>query len=152
MSKKQIIEVVLEQAPGMNATGITIPFDVEEVFGTKRVPVKATINDVEYRGSIVRMGGVYCLGIPKAFRDSAGVKAGDNIVVTLEADSAPREVAMPDDLVDALKKIPGGVTTWETVSYTVRKEQVRAIEDAKQSETRQRRIEKAVAMVIAKKK
>ena len=143
---------MLEQAPGMNATDITIPFDVEEVFGAKRVAVKATINNVEYRGSIVRMGGVYCLGIPKAFRDSAGIKAGDNIVVTLEVDSAPREVAMPDDLVVALENLPDGVATWETLSYSHRKEHVRAIEDAKQSETRQRRIEKAVAMVIAKKK
>ena len=143
---------MLEQAPGMNATGITIPFDVEEVFGAKRVPVKATINDVEYRGSIVRMGGVYCLGVPKAFRDSAGIKAGDNIVVTLEVDSAPREVVMPDDLAAALANVPSGLAAWEKLSYSHRKEHVRAIEDAKQSETRQRRIEKAVAMVIAKKK
>lgn len=143
---------MLEQAHDMNATGITIPFDVEEVFGAKRVPVKATINDVEYRGSIVRMGGVYCLGIPKAFRDSAGIQAGDNIVVTLEVDSAPREVVMPEDLAAAISGITGGIAAWKKLSYSHRKEHVRAIEDAKQSETRQRRIEKAVAMVIAKKK
>lgn len=152
MGKKQTIEVVLKQAPGMNATGITIPFDVEKVFGAKRVPVKALINNVEYRGSIVRMGGVYCLGIPKAIRDSAGIKAGDNIVVTLEADSAPREVAVPDDLGAALSKIPGASEAWAKLSYTHRKEHVRAIEEAKQSETRTRRIAKAVEMIMAKKK
>ncbi len=143
---------MLEQAPDMNATGITIPFDVEAVFGAKRVPIKATINDVEYRGSIVRMGGVYCLGIPKAIRDSAGIQAGDNIVVTLEADFGPREVVVPDDLAAALSKVPGAAKAWETLSFTHRKEHVRAIEDAKQPETRIRRIEKAVAMTLAKKK
>ncbi|MDQ3490473.1 MAG: DUF1905 domain-containing protein, partial [Acidobacteriota bacterium] len=40
----------------MNATGITIPFDVENVFGAKRFPVKASINGANYRRSVVRMG------------------------------------------------------------------------------------------------
>ena len=152
MGKKQTIEVVLEQSPGMNATGITIPFDVEEVFGAKRVPVKALINDVEYRGSIVRMGGVYCLGIPKAIRDSAGIKAGDNIVVTLEADFGPREVIVPDDLAAALSEVSGAPEAWQKLSYSHRKEHVRAIVEAKQAETRTRRIAKAVEMIAAKKK
>jgi hypothetical protein len=41
MAAKQTIEVVLEKHPTLAATGITIPFDVEKVFGAKRVPVKA---------------------------------------------------------------------------------------------------------------
>ena len=57
MAAKQTIEVVLEKHPSMEATGITIPFDVEEIFGARRVPVKATVNGAVYTGSIVRMGG-----------------------------------------------------------------------------------------------
>ena len=90
MAAKQTIEVVLEKHPTMEATGITIPFDVEKVFGAKRVPVKATVNGAVYTGSIVRMGGKYMLGIPKAFRDEAGISAGDTIKVTIEADTAPQ--------------------------------------------------------------
>ncbi|MEO6655772.1 MAG: DUF1905 domain-containing protein [Pyrinomonadaceae bacterium] len=41
MTEKQTFKTVLEKHPGMEATGITIPFDVEKVFGAKRVPVKA---------------------------------------------------------------------------------------------------------------
>ena len=151
MAQKQTIEVTLEKHPKMEATGITIPFDVEKVFGSKRVPVKATVNGAVYRGSIVRMGGRYMLGIPKAFRDEAGISAGDNIVITLEPDTTPREVEVPADLTKAIKRA-GLSAAWDKLSYTHRKEHVRAVEEAKRPETRVKRIEKAVDMLAAKKR
>ena len=150
MAEKQTFETVLEKHPGMEATGITIPFDVEKVFCAKRVPVKASINGADYRGSIVRMGGVFCLGIPKAFRDKAGIKAGDHVVVTIERDTEERSVVVPKDL--AVKLAAGDLLdAWDKLSYTHRKEHARAIEEAKQPETRDRRIAKAVEMIAAKK-
>jgi bifunctional DNA-binding transcriptional regulator/antitoxin component of YhaV-PrlF toxin-antitoxin module len=151
MAEKQIFNATLEKHAKLDATGITIPFDVEAIFGAKRVAVKAVINGAEYRGSIARMGGKYMLGIPKAFREAAGIKAGDNIVITVEKDTEKRIVAVPKDLAAELKK-NGLMAVWEELSYTHRKEHARAIEEAKQPETRLRRIEKAVAMVAAKKK
>ena len=151
MAQKQTIEVKLEKHPTMEATGITIPFDVEKVFGAKRVPVKATVNKAVYRGSIVRMGGKYMLGIPKAFRDEAGIAAGDNIVITLETDTAPREVKVPADLAKAIKKA-GLTAAWDKLSYTHRKEYARAVEEAKRPETRAKRIEKTIEILAAKKK
>jgi len=151
MAEKQTIEVVLKKHGSMEATGIVIPFDVEKVFGAKRVAVKAVVNGAEYRGSIMRMGGEYMLGIPKVFRDAAGIAAGDNIVVTIEKDEVPRTVETPKDLAAALKKA-GLSADWGKLGYTHKKEHVRAIEEAKQPETRTRRIEKAVEMVAAKKK
>ncbi len=150
MADKQTIEVVLEKHPKMEATGIAIPFDVEKVFGAKRVPVKATVNGAVYSGSIVRMGGKYMLGIPKAFRDEAGIAAGEKITVTIEADTVPRTVEVPKDLAAALRKA-GLSDAWEKLSFSHKKEHVRAIEEAKQEATRLKRIEKAVAMVAAKK-
>ena len=151
MAQKQTIEVTLEKHPKLEATGITIPFDVEKVFGAKRVPVKATVNGAVYRGSIVRMGGKYMLGIPKAFRDEAGISAGDNIVITLEPDTAPREVDVPADLAKTIKKA-GLTAAWDKLSYTHKKEHVRVVVEAKRPETRIKRIEKAVEMLAAKKK
>src|SRR5687768_16174062 len=144
---KQTIKVKLEKHEKLDATGITIPFDVEEVFGSKRVPVKATVNGEVYRGSIVRMGGKYMLGIPKAFREAAGIMAGDNIVVTLEKDVAVRTVDIPDDLAKEFRKDKGLKTGWGNLSYTIRKENVRSLTDAKQPETRARRLEKTLAML-----
>lgn len=151
MADKQTFEVVLEKHADMNATGITIPFDVEKVFGAKRVLVKAVVNRAEYRGSIVRMGGKYVLGIPKAFREAAGIAAGDNIVITVERDDSPRTVEVPEDLAAALKKA-GLAKAWENLAYSHRKEHARSVTEAKKPETRARRIEKAVEMVAAKAK
>jgi bifunctional DNA-binding transcriptional regulator/antitoxin component of YhaV-PrlF toxin-antitoxin module len=149
---KQTIRVKLEKHEKLEATGITIPFDVEEVFGAKRVPVKAVVNGAEYRGSIVRMGGKYVLGIPKAFREAAGIKAGDNIVVTLEKDSTERTVDVPADLAAALKKDKQLLAAWDKLSYTLRKENARSITEAKQAETRARRLEKTLALLKEKAK
>jgi uncharacterized protein YdeI (YjbR/CyaY-like superfamily) len=134
----------------MEATGIKIPFDVEAVFGSKRVPVKATVGRAEYRGTIVRMAGEYMLGIPKAFREAAGIKAGDNIVVTLEKDTEERTVEVPSDLARELKKDRVLREAWEKLSFTVRKQNARALEEAKQPETRARRLNKTVALLREK--
>ncbi|MGB7070477.1 MAG: YdeI/OmpD-associated family protein [Pyrinomonadaceae bacterium] len=147
MGEKQTFTVPLEKHESMEATGITIPFDVEQVFGAKRVPVKALVNGAEYRGTIVRMEGKYMLGIPKVFRDAAGVNAGDNIVVTIERDNEPRTIAVPPDLEKALKDA-GIRELWDKLSFNHRKEHVRAILEAKRPETRTKRIEKAVKMMI----
>ena len=149
---KQTIKVKVEKHEKLDATGITIPFDVEEVFGAKRVPVRATVNGGVYQGSIVRMGGKYMLGIPKAFREAAGIKAGDNIVVTLEKDVAERTVEIPNDLAKELKKDKAFRAAWDNLSYTIRKENVRSLTEAKQPETRARRLEKTLETLRQKTK
>jgi len=144
-SEKQTFEA-LEKHETMNATGITIPLDVENLFGAKRVLVKVSINGTNYRGSVVRMGGKYMMGVPKIFREAAGITAGDNIVVTLERDIEPRIVEVPADLAIALKEA-ALQNAWEKLSFTHKKEHVGAIEEAKRPETRTRRIEKAINMI-----
>jgi bifunctional DNA-binding transcriptional regulator/antitoxin component of YhaV-PrlF toxin-antitoxin module len=150
MSDKQTIEVVLEKHPNMDAAGITIPFDVEKVFGAKRVPVIVTINGAKHRSTIVRMGGKYMVGVPKVFREAAGVSPGDNIVATIEKDTAERTVDAPPDLEKELKKRKALWDAWEKLSYSHKKEHVRAIEEAKRPETRAKRITAAVKMIEAR--
>jgi bifunctional DNA-binding transcriptional regulator/antitoxin component of YhaV-PrlF toxin-antitoxin module len=150
MAEKQTFETVLEKHEHLDATGITVPFDVEKVFGAKRVPVKAWINGVEYQGSVFRMGGKYMMAVPKAFRHAAGIKAGDKITVTIEKDSAKRTVEVPPDLADALEKA-GLTDVFAKMSYTHQKEYARSIEEAKREETRARRIEKAIELISLKK-
>jgi bifunctional DNA-binding transcriptional regulator/antitoxin component of YhaV-PrlF toxin-antitoxin module len=149
MTEKQIFEVLLEKHENMDATGITIPFDVEKVFGAKRVPVKVTINGAEYRSTIVKMSGKYMMAVPKVFRDAANIKAGDLIKVSLEKDSEKRTVEIPNDLAESLEKA-NLTETFAKMSFTHQKEYVRAVEDAKKPETRIRRIEKTIEMLAAK--
>ncbi|HQU84174.1 MAG TPA: YdeI/OmpD-associated family protein [Pyrinomonadaceae bacterium] len=150
MSDKQTFEVVLEKHEGMDATGITIPFDVEKTFGAKRVPVKVTINGAQHRSTIVKMNGKYVVGVPKVFREAANVKAGETISVTIEKDTEKRVVEIPDDLAAALKNAEL-TEAFAKMSYTHQKEYVNAVKDAKKEETRLRRIEKTIEMLKAKK-
>ena len=130
----------------MNATGIEIPAAVVEGLGAgKRPKVVVTIAGSSYRSTVSVMGGRYMVGVTAEQRGRSEIKAGDEIEVSLELDTAPREVDAPPDLLQALDAA-GARQGWERLSYTHRKEHVRAIEEAKAPETRQRRIEKAVAM------
>jgi bifunctional DNA-binding transcriptional regulator/antitoxin component of YhaV-PrlF toxin-antitoxin module len=143
-------ETTLEKHDKYEATGITIPFDVEEVFGAKRVPVIISINGAEYRTTVFRMKGEYMVPVPKAFREAAGVSAGERITVEIEKDAEPRTVEVPADLAEALAAADLK-EVFDRLSYTHRKEYVRAVEGAKRPETRARRVENTLRMLADKK-
>jgi uncharacterized protein YdeI (YjbR/CyaY-like superfamily) len=151
MAEKQIFKVVLEKHEGMDATGICIPFDVEKVFGAKRVAVKVKINGAEYRSTVMRMKGNYMMAVPKVFREAAGIKAGETITVEMEKDTEKRSVEIPKDLADALAK-ENLQDVFARMSYTHQKEYVNAVREAKKEETRLRRIEKTIEQLISKRK
>ncbi|HVY90691.1 MAG TPA: YdeI/OmpD-associated family protein [Hyphomonadaceae bacterium] len=145
-------KTTLMQAEGMNATGIEVPAKIVEGFGQgKRPKVVLTVKGHTYRSTIAVMGGKYMIGVPKEHREAASVKGGDKIEVTLELDTAPREVDVPKDLAAALKKAKM-TEAFDKLSFTHRKEHVRAINEAKAAETRARRIDKCVEMLKAGKR
>ena len=149
MAEKQTFKTVLEKHARSEATAISVPFDVEKVFGAKRVPVKVSIGRAEYRSTVTRMSGKYVLAVPKVFRDAAGIKAGETVEVTIERDTEKRTVGIPEDLAAALEK-SGLRAAFLLMSYTHQKEYVRAIEEAKKEETRIRRIGKTIEMLNKK--
>ena len=152
MATKQF-RVTLEKHETSEATGITIPFDVEQTYGTRaRVPVRGTLNGFPYRSSIFPMGGKFMMAVNKELRAGANAKGGDTISVTMECDDEPRIITPPADLARALKANKPAQAAWDKLSYTHRKEHARAVEDAKRPETRVRRIEKAIAELAAGKK
>ena len=151
MADKQIFETCLEKHENMDATGIYVPFDVEKIFGAKRVPVKIRINGAEHLSTIIKMGGRYIIGVPKIFRAAAQIKAGETITVEIEKDTEKRTVEIPADLTEALAA--NDLTeVFANLSYTHRKEYVNAVSDSKKPETRTRRIEKTVGQLIGKRK
>jgi len=129
---------------GKTATGIEIPTEIIEALGTsKRPPVTITINGYTYRTTAVRMGGRFLVPLAAENREAAGVAAGDQIVVDIDNDTAPREVDLPADLAAAMDEAVRA--TYDGLSFTHRKEWVRWVEEAKKPETRAARIEKTVA-------
>jgi hypothetical protein len=147
MSIKQNFRAVIENA-GSGGAYVRIPFDVEKIYGKKRVPVKVTINGEPYRGTIVRMGEPWhILIVLKEIREKIGKTFGDEVEVILEEDNEPRVVELPMDFRKALDNDPVAKTAYEKLSYTHQREYMRAILDAKHEETRRSRIEKSIEML-----
>jgi len=129
---------------------MAVPDDVVARLGSHgRPPVRVTIGDYSYRSTITRMGGRYLLPVSAEVRGGAGIAAGDEVDVVIELDDQPREVTVPDDLAEALDAAHARAA-FDAMSYTHRKEHVRAVEDAKAPATRARRIAKAVDMVLGR--
>ncbi len=145
---KQEFIAEIKKHPEINGVYIEPPFDVEEVFGTKRVKVKATFDGVEYRGSIVRMGGCYVLGLTQDMRKRIGKDCGDTVLVTVEKDEEERVPELPEDFRTALESNADALKTYEKLSYTGKREYLLWITDAKKEETRRDRIGKSIERLL----
>lgn len=152
-SSVQRFSALVEKHESSEACAITIPFDVQEVFGARgRVAVRGTINGFPYRNSIFPMGGCHMMPVNRGMREGAGVKGGDTVSFTMERDTEARVVTPPADFARALKANKDAQAAWDKLSYTHKKEYAKSIEEAKRPETRQRRIEKSIEMLAAGKK
>lgn len=142
----QEFEAELEKHPNLNASFFTIPFNVQEVYGTKgQVKVKGTIKGQTFQGTLAPMGGnCHVLGLRKELRDKLDLNFGDLVQIRLEQDLEPREVMVPEDLASLLAENPQCLLAFDKLSYTHRREYVQWIEEAKKPETRQRRLEKTI--------
>ena len=138
------------QQAGRTATGIEVPPEVVEgLAGGKRPKVSVTINGKTYRSSVAVMGGKFMVGVSAENRALTGVAGGDVVEVSMELDTAPREVEVPDDVAAALEVVPEAKAVFARQSYSHQRAHVDAINAAKAPETRRRRIDKAIEMLLA---
>ena len=127
------------------------PFDVEKTFGTRaRVPVRGAINGFPFRSSISPMDGRHVMCINRQMQAGAKVKPGDTAQFVMQRDDQPRTVTVPPALKEALAKNPEAQAVFEELSYSHRKEYATWIAGAKQAATVQRRLEKLIPMLLAK--
>jgi hypothetical protein len=124
---------------GDEAGHIPVPVEPRSVFGRARPPVVVTVAGHRYRSTIAIMSGKVFVPFRASHRASAGVKAGDEVQVTLTLDTEPRVVEVPNDLaaaLDAASLRPA----FDLLSFTDQRERAESLEGAKKSETRARRI------------
>lgn len=147
MTEKRQFKAIIEDAGGGGAF-VRVPFDVEKVFGAKRVKIKELIDGEPYRGTLVRMGmPEHVLIILKEIRGKIGKTFGDPVDVVVEEDTEPRRVEIPPDFQEALEADVAAKASFERMSYTHQKEYVGSIVEAKHADTRQKRIEKYLALL-----
>jgi GrpB-like predicted nucleotidyltransferase (UPF0157 family) len=133
-----------------NNTGIEVPDEkIAELGVGKRPAVVVNVNGYEYRNTIGVMGGKHLVSVSAAIRKETGLRGGDPIHVTLVLADSPREIEIPADFETALTKAPEARTFFGTLSNSLQRYHVDSINSAKTDETRQRRIDKAIATLVA---
>lgn len=136
----------LRQAEGKNATGFLVSADVlAQLDKGQRPPVRVTINGYDYRTTVGVMGGQAMIGVSAAIRKETGLEPDDEVEVRLVVDDSPRKVSMPPDFAEALERA-GVRGFFDGLANSLQRYHVGLVEGAKAAETRQRRIEKAVAL------
>lgn len=128
-----------------NNTGIQVPEAlVEELGHGKRPPVWVTVKGYRYRNTVAVMSGRYMISVSAEIRANAGVAGGDEVEVTLELDTEPREVSIPADFQKLLDRNKAAAKNFAALSYSNKKKYVLQIDQAKTEETRQRRMTKTI--------
>jgi hypothetical protein len=126
---------------------VQVPGDMKALFGTTgRVPVVVTFDGIDYRGSIVRMGGPPLVLVLQEIQAKLGKAPGDEVHVTVALDTALRVVELADDVEAAFTK-NGQLDAYRALAYSHQRQFVLWIDGAKRAETRAARIAKAVEMV-----
>ena len=138
------------RAAGKTATGIPVPEQVlAELGGGKKPAVVVRIGAYEYRSTVGSMGGESLIPLSAEHRTASGVAAGDEVEVTLTLDDRPREVALPPEVKEALDASPALAAAYAALSYSKQRALIEPIDQAKTAETRDRRVEKALAALGA---
>ena len=132
-----------------NNTGIVVPVDAIERLGAgRRPPVRVDVNGYEYRNTVAVMGGRHMISISAAVRNATGLKGGDPIRVTLTVADTARAVNVPHDFAAALAADERAGAFFGKLSNSMQRYHVDNINGAKSADTRQRRIDKAIALFL----
>ena len=98
------------------------------------------------------MGDGHMMAVNAEMRAGGKCKAGDLVDVRLQRDHEQRVVEVPSDIEKVIASNKTAQATWDSLSFTHKKEWVRAIREAKKEETRQSRMNKMMEALKAGKR
>jgi hypothetical protein len=105
---------------------------------------EGTVNGVHFQAPLEPDGKWrHWFRVSSALGKSAGVQAGDTVTVEIEPMKTWPRPEVPQDLRQALIKVPAASALWEKITPKAQWEWIRWIRSTKQAETRARRIEVA---------
>ena len=93
-------------------------------------------------------GGRHRLFLNTEVRRAAGVGVGDAVTVAVAPDRESREIEMPADVYRRFRRRRGALAAFRARTPTVRMAILARIIEAKRPETRRRRTEQAIEMLI----
>src|SRR5262249_15338084 len=108
------------------------------------------VNGYTYRSTVAVMGGPPCVPLRKSNREAAGLDGNETLTVRLDLDTEVREVVPPADFVKALKATPFAWDRYQELSFSHRREHVRAFVAEKNPAPRPGRIITGGRMIAAR--
>jgi hypothetical protein len=134
---------------GKTATGFRVPPEVIDALGAgKRPRVVVTVNGYTYRYVVAPWANdVFMIGLSAEHRAASGIRAGDELEVSLELDAAPRELPVPPELSTALDADPVARAFFDGLSYSNKRVFTLSVEGTNNPETKARRVSKAIALM-----
>ncbi|HXX95126.1 MAG TPA: YdeI/OmpD-associated family protein [Planctomycetota bacterium] len=103
------------------------------------VMIEGTLNGARFQAPLEPDGeGSHLLVVDKALRKTAG--PGDTVTLAIQPSEDWPEPDVPADLKKALAADPRAQATWKDITVMARWDWIRWVNEAKQPETRQRRI------------
>ena len=115
--------------------------------------VEGTINGFPFQATLEPDGqGSHWLRVDRKMREAADADMGDVVTLEIAPVREEPEPRVPTDLRKALEAAPNARALWSDITSIARRDWIRWIATAKQSETRKRRIKNACAMLIAGKR
>ncbi|HEX6612173.1 MAG TPA: YdeI/OmpD-associated family protein, partial [Hyphomicrobiaceae bacterium] len=104
---------------------MAVPKEIAQTFSSKRPPVLAHVNGVEYRSRLMVYGGQSYLGLRKDLLRQLDVTVGEVVQVELIEDHQERVVVEPQELTQALADNPAAKAAYERLPFTHRNEYAR---------------------------
>ena len=123
---------------------VVVPKDVAAEFSSKRPPVLAHVNGVEYRSRLMIYGGQSYLGLRKDLLRRLEVGVGDQVEIELVEDHQERVVVEPPELSQALAANAAARAAYEKLPFTHRNEYARWIGEGSKPQTRADRVAKTI--------
>jgi hypothetical protein len=147
MAKLQDMKPTIRFSATLSRTGITLLKSASLKLPRNKTIVEGMINYLPFRGALVPKGGSYALKVSNAMRKAVGLKIGDTTTIEITRVGDEQEVRVPMDLLEVLKITPRSLTSWSDITPMARRDWIFSICSSKQTETRARRIDKAVDML-----
>lgn len=115
-----------------------------------RIPVKGTINGQPYRQTLVKYSDAWRLYINTTMLKNSPRYVGRQIEVTIQFDSASREIIPPQEFVKALNKDKKATQVFNSLSPSLKKEIIRYLSALKTEKSLEKNIARALNFLKGK--
>lgn len=127
---------------------IELPPEIATALDAKsRMPIKGTLNGVAFQNSLAKYRDTgYVFPMKKSLREAVGVDVGDTVIVAIGQNLESRP-PLPDEVAAVLAAHPAAQRAWDRLPPSHQREHLNHIHEARQAETRARRIATLLAML-----